>query len=133
MSVDRECTKPYAMDGNDGRKIKIRVGDGLWIPILGLHRDPDYFPEPLQFDPERFSDERKDSIVSGTYLPFGIGPRNCIGSRFALMECKAYIYYLLTNFTFEVAPNSEIPPRMANAGFSSRVINGFNMYLKPRF
>lgn len=51
----------------------------MWIPNFSLMRDPKYFPNPEKFDPERFSDDNKDSINPTTYLPFGIGPRNCIG------------------------------------------------------
>lgn len=50
------------------------------IPIYSLHRDGKYWENPLKFDPERFSDENKHKITSNTYLPFGNGPRNCIGN-----------------------------------------------------
>ena len=46
---------------------------------MSLHRDPEYFPDPEKFYPERFSDENKQKIVPFSYLPFGSGPRNCIG------------------------------------------------------
>lgn len=49
------------------------------IPIWSLHRDPKYYDDPEKFDPERFYDENKHKIKPYTYLPFGIGPRNCIG------------------------------------------------------
>lgn len=51
------------------------------FPIHAIHMDEKYFPEPEKFDPERFSDDNKHDIKPGTYLPFGIGPRNCIGKR----------------------------------------------------
>lgn len=44
--------------------------------------NPKYFPEPETFNPDRFSDENKSNIVPGTYVPFGVGPRNCIGNFF---------------------------------------------------
>jgi cytochrome P450 family 9 len=50
------------------------------ISTISLHRDPQYFSDPDRFDPERFNDENKGKILPGTYLPFGIGPRNCIGT-----------------------------------------------------
>lgn len=130
--TDRKCVKPYVLVNESGRKIEMNEGDGIWIPVLGLHRDPEHFPEPDRFDPERFSDDRKGSIQPFTYLPFGSGPRNCIGSRFALMECKSFLYHLLTNFTFEPAPNSTIPLRLAKSGFTVKAENGFNLILKPR-
>lgn len=48
---------------------------------MGLHRDPDHFPNPMKFDPDRFSDERKGSIKPYTYFPFGEGKRACIGNK----------------------------------------------------
>lgn len=58
----------------------MKKGEGLNIPVMAIHRDPQYFPDPMKFDPERFSDERKHEIQPFTYLPFGLGPRNCIGN-----------------------------------------------------
>ena len=57
----------------------MKKGEFVWIPIYALHHDPKYYPDPSRFDPERFSDDNKASIDPVTYLPFGIGPRNCIG------------------------------------------------------
>ena len=55
-------------------------GDLLLLPIIALHRDPKYFPNPDKFDPERFRDE-KNSIVPMSFMPFGGGLRHCIGER----------------------------------------------------
>jgi len=78
-AIDRSCTKDYDLDLGNGKTVFIKKGDQVFLSIHQLHRDPEYFPNPEKFDPYRFSDENKDSIVSGTYLPFGIGPRACIG------------------------------------------------------
>lgn len=77
--LNRICVKPYRVPGTE---VVIEEGTPVIISLLGLQRDPEYYPEPLKFDPERFSNE--NNIVPYTYLPFGDGPRNCIGedSRF---------------------------------------------------
>lgn len=76
--LDRVCAKDYEYNDGD-RKFTIHKGMLIWIPVHGIHHDPKYYPEPERFDPERFSDEQKGNIVAGSYLPFGVGPRNCIG------------------------------------------------------
>lgn len=77
------CVKDYVIQPTrDGEKpVHLRKGDLIMVPSIGFHYDPKYFPNPDKFDPERFSDENKSSIVPGTYLPFGNGPRNCIGNK----------------------------------------------------
>lgn len=53
--------------------------DVAWIPVAAIHHDPQYYTNPKKFEPERFSDENKSKINPSAYLPFGTGPRNCIG------------------------------------------------------
>uniref|UniRef100_A0A1S4JSZ5 Uncharacterized protein n=2 Tax=Culex quinquefasciatus TaxID=7176 RepID=A0A1S4JSZ5_CULQU len=108
-AIDRLCVRDYELDDGEGLKFTIEKGTCVWFPVHGIHLDPKYFPEPEKFDPERFSDENKQNIVSGTYLPFGVGPRNCIGSRFALMEVKAILYHMLLKFSFVKNENTQIP------------------------
>lgn len=68
--TDRVCVKDYYHD--DGQcKFKIEKDTALMIPIVGLHFDEKYWNEPKKFNPERFSDDNKDNIIPGTYLPFG--------------------------------------------------------------
>lgn len=61
-------------------------GVSIMVPISGLHYDPEYYPDPEKYDPERFSDENKKNLTPYTYLPFGEGPRNCIGMFFNYLE-----------------------------------------------
>lgn len=83
MITDRVCTKPYHfVNDKTGQRVTFKIGDTIQIPILGLHRDPQYFINPDVFDPERFSVENRDKIHPFTYIPFGVGPRNCIGKSY---------------------------------------------------
>jgi len=59
--------------------VSIPKGQDIWIPIYAIQRDPDIYPKPDVFDPERFSDEVAQIKHPMFYLPFGDGPRNCIG------------------------------------------------------
>ena len=72
--LNRICIKKYQVPGTD---VIIEEGTPVLVSVLGLHRDPEYFPDPLEFDPDRFSSD--NNVVPYTYLPFGEGPRNCIG------------------------------------------------------
>jgi cytochrome P450 family 6 len=61
--------------------VTLRKGTPVYLPVMGIHHDPQYYPEPERFDPERFTEENKKSRPHFTYLPFGEGPRNCIGEN----------------------------------------------------
>ncbi|XP_037573019.1 cytochrome P450 3A24-like [Dermacentor silvarum] len=70
------------------------------IPVYAMHHDPELFPNPESFEPERFSDENVESIQPYTYLPFGAGPRNCIGMRLALQSVKLCLLHSLHSVQF---------------------------------
>lgn len=77
--LTRECTKDYPIPGTH---VNLEKGTQVIIPAEALHHDPQYFPEPDRFDPERFSEEAKSGRHHYVYLPFGEGPRICIGEYF---------------------------------------------------
>lgn len=77
--INRVCVKDYNLPDSD---LFVEKGTRLIIPILGLHHDPDYFPKPATFNPDRFNEENKSQIPTGAYIPFGEGPRICIGVGF---------------------------------------------------
>jgi cytochrome P450 len=84
----------------------ITKGQSVLIPILGLHRDEKYWPEPDKFIPERFSSENKGSINQYAYLPFGQGPRNCIGD--SRISSQSYFIRGSVLIDFNLACRNEI-------------------------
>src|ERR1700683_2292992 len=75
------------------------------------HRDPRYFPDPLRFDPERFSTEAKSRRAKFTYFPFGAGARQCIGESFAWMEGVLVLATLLEKWRLRLVPNQRVEPQ----------------------
>ena len=98
----RRCTKAWKIPDTD---IIIPVGTDVVIPIFSLHRDPKYWENPDEFDPERFSPENKDKVRKGVYQPFGQGPRQCLGYNYARYLIKLTIAYVLRNFNIENPEN----------------------------
>lgn len=70
------------------------------IYIYGVGYNPKYFENPEKFDPERFSIDNRHGKNPFDYIPFSGGPRNCIGSKFGLMELKLTLSKLVRNFIF---------------------------------
>ncbi|NWU99916.1 C340 protein, partial [Upupa epops] len=110
--IERVCKKTVEING-----VTIPKGMAVVIPAYVLHRDPAYWPEPEEFRPERFSKENKESIDPYTFLPFGAGPRNCIGMRFALLIVKVAVVVLLQNFSFRTCKDTPIPLVLDTKGF----------------
>lgn len=83
--LNRSVTKDYNVPNSD---ITLKKGTIVMIPLYSIHRDENIFPEPDFFDPERFTEEAKNNRHHYTHFPFGLGPRYCIGDRFALYQIK---------------------------------------------
>jgi cytochrome P450 len=98
IGISRTCTKPWTIPESN---ITIPKGMRVVVPINAMQLDPQYFPDPMEFKPERFSPENKANINGGVYMPFGTGPRQCIGLKIARQEAKILMYELLRHFRIE--------------------------------
>lgn len=80
--------------------VTIPAGLDVTVPIYIVHRNPDVYPDPERFDPERFAEGSEQQQRRGPYdyIPFSVGSRNCIGQRYAIMELKITIIKLLANY-----------------------------------
>lgn len=81
----------------------------MLIPTEAIQHDPRYFPEPDKFEPMRFTTEAMEQRHPMTFLPFGDGPRNCIGLRFGRMQVLIGLVMLLRKYRFSVAKTTPIP------------------------
>lgn len=102
--LNRICTKDYEIPE---LSFTIKKGTSTIISLLGIHRDEKYFPNPDKYDPERFSSERHD-YDDDMYMPFGLGPRNCIAFRMGILITKIAIVMLLKNYHFEAVTIEEL-------------------------
>nr|QBC73130.1 cytochrome P450 mono-oxygenase [Osmia bicornis] len=101
----------------DGTKVSIPKGTKIWIPVFALHRNSDIYPNPDSFDPERFNEDAVAARNSMHYLPFGDGPRNCVGARFAIYQTKVGLIAILRNFKVDVCEKTRIPYEFDPAAF----------------
>jgi cytochrome P450 len=107
----------------------VAKGDTVAVSSYVMHRDPNLYPEPERFDPERFSPENEAQRHRYAYLPFGGGPRVCIGNSFAMMEARLILLTLLQQFHLTLAPNQRV---QAQQLFTLRPKGGIQMILHRR-
>jgi cytochrome P450 family 6 len=112
--LTRKCVRDYKIPGED---LVIEKGTTILISILGIHYDKEYYSDPEKFDPERFTEENKKSRHHYAHLPFGEGPRMCIGMRFGLMQSKMGLSSLLKNYKFTVNKKTIEPLKMKVKSF----------------
>ena len=95
--LERLCTKDYKLPGHD---YVVKKGEMIRVQNVGVCFDPDIFPNPKVFNPERFTKENMDNRSPYSFMAFSLGPRNCLAMRFAMFEMKICITNLVSNFKF---------------------------------
>ncbi|XP_017789192.1 PREDICTED: cytochrome P450 9e2-like [Habropoda laboriosa] len=130
--LDRVCVKEFELPpATSGAKpVKVKPGDVIWFPLFAIQRDPKYFFEPNKFDPDRFLN---GEIPQSVHIPFGLGPRVCIGNRFALLKCKMVLFYLLWRCELEPCDKTQIPIKFSTQSFILFPQNGFWLNFRARY
>ena len=128
----RSAVKDYKVENTE---CTVPKGTQIIIPLMGLHRDPEIFENPLEFKPERFLNSNVGGGKSpgSFYLPFGAGPRTCIASRMGKLTTKIALVSILSKFNlkladkvledeleFQAAAYVLIPKHKLNIKFSTR-------------
>lgn len=126
--VDRKANRDYHFDKWN---FSIPKGSVIFVGIHAVQHDPEYWPAPDEFNPDRFMPENRDKIVPGSYCPFGIGPRHCVGMRFSLTETKLAIAKLMMQFSFEPVPGLGYPAKLS-AKLGTLLHEDPRVILKPR-
>lgn len=120
--ISRVSTEPVSMMG-----YVIPSGTHFHVNVREIHRNVEYWPDPLKFDPERW--ETGEIPDPGTYLPFGHGPMNCIGQKIAMVEAKVVLSVLLKRFRFVLIPGQDLEPIQ---GIGLQYKHGVNVRVIPR-
>ncbi|RDD39453.1 Cytochrome P450 3A14 [Trichoplax sp. H2] len=103
----------------------------IGLPIYGIHHNSEFWPNHEQFIPERFTPEEKAKRNPYSYIPFGGGPRNCIGMRLALLEIKLALVKIIQNVEFYATKETEIPLQL-KTGASLCPANGIYLGIRRR-
>ena len=118
--ADRYCNKTTVING-----VTIPKGAVIVVPICVIHHSPLYWRDPEEFDPDRFENVKHQAMIQCllffrftaeerakrpqlSHMPFGFGPRNCIGMRLALLEAKVALIEVLKRYTFVKVPETEV-------------------------
>ncbi|CAN7981766.1 unnamed protein product [Ixodes pacificus] len=103
---------------------KFKAGVSIMSPVLQVHMDSRYWPEPHKFDPDRFSPENKENVHKMAFQPFGHGPRGCVGSMMAVLEIRYTLARLVQDFRFELGDTQKGILDMDSYGMMSTPANG---------
>jgi cytochrome P450 len=104
-AVGREATAPFDLAGHTFDR-----GTWVWMTTWTIQRDPRWFDDPLAFRPERWEDGFAKKIPKFAYMPFGGGPRVCIGNQFALMEATLLLATIAQRFWLRMVPGHRVVP-----------------------
>ncbi|XP_058460188.1 probable cytochrome P450 6a14 [Malaya genurostris] len=102
----RIANEPYQLTSPN---VTVEKGQMVMVSVHSIHHDPAIYEDPERFDPDRFAPERVKARHSHCFLPFGDGPRNCIGMRFGLLEVKFGLAQLIGQLRFTVNERTKVP------------------------
>lgn len=127
VKTARVCAQEFTIPNTN---VTVYPGQQVEIPIYAIQHDERYYKDPFKFNPDRFMPENRANLVPYTYLPFGSGPRNCIGMRFSLLESKLALALIVRKYRFFRCAETDVPIEVDPTGLLSapkRAIVGIEM------
>lgn len=131
--MGRVCSEDTTLEFNH-QKAPVEKGIIVYIPLHQIHNDPEYYPEPESFKPERFDAENggiKAYKERGVFFPFGDGPRACIGQKFVSCQSKAAVVGIIRNFEISVNEKTAKKLIVDPKEFLNIKVGGLWLDLKP--
>lgn len=123
--IGRKLTEDTIISG-----VTVPKETNIMIPIWSVHHDPDVYPDPEHFDPERFTAEAIMERNPYSYIPFSAGVRNCVGQKFGILEVKAMIVKMIRNYELIEADSKDELKLQSDIILKSA--NGVHLKIKPR-
>ncbi len=127
LRLERVATSDYKYN-----EMFIEKGTLFTIPVYTFNRDPSIYQEPDKFNPYRFEQDETNKLINAINLNFGAGPRNCIGSRFAILEIKLLLTRILSKYKFVPCADTQIPLVMQKS-FEIRPVKPIKIKIEKRF
>ena len=110
--------------------VDIPEGASIVVPIYSIHRHKAYWPDPDRFDPTRFTPEKERQMARYQFMPFGAGPRICIGQAFAMIEAVSMLATFIRRARFALPPGSRRPEPISRITLRPR--GGLHLLVTPR-
>lgn len=114
-----------------GTSYVAKKGSHIYIPIAGIHSDPDIYPDPDRFDPDRMTTEKKKERHPCSFLPIGAGPRICLGYRFGMLQVKLAIAMILSKYRLSINSRTKQPLNFMPSRLDLDVEDGIWLNAQP--
>ncbi|KZC14180.1 PREDICTED: cytochrome P450 6k1-like [Dufourea novaeangliae] len=125
--LDRIAITDYKIPDSN---LVLEKGTPVYISMMGMHYDPEYFPDPEKFDPLRFNEENKQKRPNFTYFPFGEGPHICIGMRLGLLQSKLGLVQMLSKYEVTPCEKTSIPMVLDPKGLTTTALGGIHLNVR---
>lgn len=132
--LSKVCTIPTELEVSEGKTVLVERGMPVMLPVWAVHRDAEYFEEPERFNPDRFAASNGGTKVyreKGCFIPFGDGPRQCLGMRFALMQVKRGLFEVITKYEISINSKTRQPLKLDPKTFIVCPLGGIWLDYKP--